>query len=88
MAENGPVLQRGFQESVVCGKWGTFSGVRVSGPVILYASSMLLFVEESNRLENVIIVEIELSLPMASLGEFGCLARDATILLGNQKKYV
>ena len=54
--ENGSVLQRGFREPVVRVEVGEYlSGVRVSGPVILYASSML-FVEENNRLENVIIV--------------------------------
>ena len=81
--ENGSVLQRGFQESVVCVEVGEYlSGVRVSGPVILYASSML-FVEENNRLENVIIVGDRVEFADGFSGCVQVFARD-TILLGNQ----
>ena len=81
--ENGSVLQRGFREPVVRVEVGEYlSGVRVSGPVILYASSML-FVEENNRLENVIIVGDRVEFADGFSGCVQVFARD-TILLGNQ----
>lgn len=81
--ENGTVLLRGFRDPVVQVEVGEYlSGVRVSGPVILYASSML-FVEEDNSLENVIIVGDKVEFADGFSGCVQVFARD-TILLGNQ----
>ena len=81
--ENGSVLLRGFRGPVVRVEVGEYlSGVRVSGPVILYASSML-FVEEDNILENVIIVGDKIEFADGFSGCVQVFARD-TILLGNQ----
>lgn len=81
--ENGSVLSRGFRDPVVRVEVGEYlSGARVCGPVILYASSML-FVEEDNSLENVIIVGDKIEFADGFSGCVQVFARD-TILLGNR----
>lgn len=81
--ENGSVVERGFREQMVRLEIGEYlSGVRVKGPVVLYAPSML-FVEQDNVLENVIIVGDKVELADGFSGCVQVFARD-TILLGER----
>lgn len=80
---NGAVLERAFDESVVCAETGEYlSGARVKGHVVLYAPGTL-FVEQDTRLEGVILVGQRVEFADDFSGCVQVFAQD-TILLGDR----
>lgn len=83
MPENGSTLKRDFSRDVLEAEVGEYlAGTNIRGQVILYSPDVV-FLEQDNRLEDVIVVGRKVEIADGFTGSLQVFARD-TILLGDR----